>query len=75
MRILEAGCFTPLGVLARVKDGKLHFQATLNDPFGYTSCSISKISNPKEALSQIDNWVKELMGNGGEAIMLQIRNS
>jgi len=73
LKTLEGGCAAPIGALAQIKGKEIHFNGILLSLDGKQKIEINKsvtISNYQQIGK---NLAKEVVNNGGNQIMQQIR--
>ena len=72
LRTLEGGCTAPIGALAEIDESGVSFTGVLNSLDGSIEIRVEKSSeNPIIELGV--KWAKELLGNGGEELMAEIK--
>lgn len=73
LRELEGGCTAPIGALAALKEGQLHFQGVLLSLDGQENLHIAKEVplDKTEGLGAI--WAREILDNGGRELMQRIK--
>ncbi|GLR19114.1 hydroxymethylbilane synthase [Portibacter lacus] len=73
LNLLEGGCSAPIGALAKIKGDQIVFKGSLHDPNGYEAFFVEKTVDKGECLSQVSDWVNEILVAGGDKIMLKIK--
>ncbi len=74
LRVLLGGCSTPISALAKIEDGHVVFQGNILSRDGKQKKEIIKKMSIKEAPNTGAEAAKELLANGGQAILDSIRN-
>ena len=73
LRTLEGGCTAPIGALAEIDESGVSFTGVLNSLDGSIDIRVEKSSeNPIIELGV--KWAEELLANGGEELMVEIKN-
>ena len=74
LRLLEGGCSSPIGALARVEQGQLYFKGEILSLDGSKHVAIEK-SLAAGAYSEglMMSWVEEIKAQGGEEILLELK--
>jgi hydroxymethylbilane synthase len=73
MRTLEGGCTAPIGGYAEVNGDSVSFKGLLSAIDGKDQKGVFKIANLKEARSLGVESAKEILANGGKALMDEIK--
>jgi len=73
LKTLEGGCAAPIGALAQIKDEEIHFNGILLSLEGKQKIEINRSVNISDYLQIGKNLAKEVLNNGGNQIMQQIR--
>lgn len=71
---LLGGCSTPISALAQVKDEKLFFKGNVVSPDGKQKVEIEKSIPLADAINLGFTAAKEILLNGGHAVVERIRN-
>ncbi len=75
LRTLKGGCTAPIGCLAELKGGEIHFRGNLCSPDGLDVFDISGTELVEEA-SELGSLMGEtLLGNGGSRILEQLHKA
>ena len=74
LRALMGGCSMPISALAEIKEGKIYFRGNILSVEGKEKVEVEKIVEIKEAAMLGTIAAKELLDNGGQAIVEAIRN-
>ncbi|MEM8999076.1 MAG: hydroxymethylbilane synthase [Bacteroidota bacterium] len=74
LRYLEGGCTAPIGALAVIKEGTVHFKGCLYSLDGQHKITVEK-NTPLEKINGFGGLcAQEILGSGGTALMKQIKN-
>ena len=73
LRTLMGGCSTPISALAEVKNGNVHFKGNIISIDGKQKVEVSFVVAIKDAADLGVNAANELLQQGGEAIVKEIR--
>ncbi|WP_418497899.1 hydroxymethylbilane synthase [Flagellimonas sp.] len=74
LRTLEGGCTAPIGALAQIKDQKVFFEGVVFSLDGKKKAEIKKEVKLSEAKGFGEVCAKEVLANGGDKLMQEIRN-
>ncbi len=74
LRTLEGGCTAPIGALAQIKDKKVHFKGVVFSLDGKQKIEIKKEVKLSEANNLGKACAEEVLKNGGDKLMQEIRN-
>lgn len=73
LKTLEGGCTAPIGALAQIEEDKIHFRGVLLSLDGKQKIEIEKTNNISEYHSLGKNSALEILANGGNVVMEQIK--
>ncbi len=73
LRTLEGGCTAPIAALATIKDQEISFKGALYSLDGSTEIKVEKTIAVKNAAHFGSVCAAEILNNGGEALMQQIK--
>ena len=73
LRTLEGGCTAPIGAIATINNNQITLQGCLLSLDGKEYLSIEKSTDKKDYLPFGDMCAKELLNNGGAALMKKIK--
>ena len=71
---LEGGCSAPIGAFATITDNELTFQGILNSPDGSREVKVQRSIALEEVHGFGRHCAKEILQNGGDEIMNQIKS-
>jgi len=71
---LMGGCSTPISACAEVKDGQVHFKGNILSPDGHQIAESSSIKPLKDAGDSGFIGAKNILENGGQAIIDKMKN-
>jgi hydroxymethylbilane synthase len=71
---LMGGCSTPISAFAEVKDGQVHFKGNILSPDGHQIAESSSIKPIKDAGDSGFIGAKNILANGGQAIIDKMKN-
>ena len=71
---LMGGCSTPISAFAEVKDGQVHFKGNILSPDGHQIAESSSIKPLKDAGDSGFIGAKNILANGGQAIIDKMKN-
>jgi len=71
---LMGGCSTPISALAEIKDGQVHFKGNILSPDGHQIAESSSIKPIKDAGDSGFIGAKNILANGGQAIIDKMKN-
>ena len=74
LNVLEGGCSAPIGAKADVLNGQIHFHGTLHNPAGTNKVEVKRVADIDDADKLGAEAAAEVLSNGGEAILNEIRN-
>ncbi|MEZ4809981.1 MAG: hydroxymethylbilane synthase [Allomuricauda sp.] len=74
LRTLEGGCTAPIGALAKIEDNVVYFEGVLFSLDGTQKISIEKSIPVSKATDFGKLCAKEVLQNGGDILMQQIKN-
>jgi hydroxymethylbilane synthase len=74
MNVLEGGCSAPIGARAILENGQIHFHGTLHNPSGNKKVEVEKTVSLEQAEALGQDAANEILANGGEAILEEIKN-
>jgi hydroxymethylbilane synthase len=74
LRLLEGGCSSPIGAIAKVIDEKIEFKGGLYSLDGSRAVTIEKRTTRSKALSEITAWAKEILNSGGSEILKELKD-
>lgn len=74
LRTLEGGCTAPIGALAQLENQTVHFEGVLFSLDGKQRLGIKKSVPIKEAEGLGSKCAKEILSQGGDKLMQEIRN-
>ena len=74
LRTLEGGCTAPIGALAKIQDDKLAFKGVLFSLDGKQKLEIERTVSVKNIDGFGENCAKEILNQGGDALMQSIRD-
>jgi len=75
LRTLEGGCTAPIGALAKIVDGILHFEGCLFSLDGKEKIDIKKSIAIADVAAIGKKCATEVLANGGKALMQEIKKS
>ena len=73
MKTLEGGCTAPIGALAKIVGGQLHFKGMLIALDGREQCVVEKSTRSQDFETFGNLCAMELLNNGGARLMKQIK--
>jgi hydroxymethylbilane synthase len=73
LQTLEGGCTAPIGALAEFKQEKIYFKGALFSLDGKQKIEVEKIIHPIKADKLGKSAAKEILANGGKALMKEIK--
>lgn len=73
LRTLEGGCTAPIGAFAKIENEQLHFKGCLHSLDGQEALYIERSVSTSEANGLGEKLARELLDQGGAALMEQIR--
>ncbi len=73
MRTLEGGCTAPIGAIARLKNNNIEFKGMLSSIDGKIQLEVSKIVPLEKATNIGKIAAKEILANGGDKLMEEIK--
>jgi len=68
------GCSTPISAFAEVRDGQVHFKGNILSPDGHQIAESSSIKPIKDAGDSDFIGAKNILVNGGQAIIDKMKN-
>ena len=74
LRTLEGGCTAPIGALAQLNDGTLHFEGVVFSLDGKQKIDIKKEVKLSDAKGIGKTSAEEVLQKGGDKLMQEIRN-
>lgn len=74
LRLLEGGCSSPIGAIAKVIDEKIEFKGGLYSLDGSRAVTIEKRTTRSKALSEITAWANEILNSGGSEILKELKD-
>lgn len=74
LKTLEGGCTAPIGALATVIDNQIRFEGALFSLDGREKIHIEKITEITNYKNFGEECAKEILANGGEAVMEKIKS-
>lgn len=74
LRTLEGGCTAPIGALTQIKEQTVHFEGVLFSLDGKQKIAINKNVPLSEANGLGEQCAKEVLQQGGDKLMQEIRN-
>ena len=74
LRLLEGGCSSPIGAIAKVINEKIEFKGGLYSLDGSRAVTIEKRTTRSKALSEITAWAKEILNSGGSEILKELKD-
>ena len=74
LRLLEGGCSSPIGAIAKVIDEKIEFKGGLYSLDGSRAVTIEKRTTRSKALSEITAWAEEILNSGGSEILKELKD-
>jgi len=75
LKILEGGCTAPIGALAKIHDGQLHFHGALFSLDGSKKIEVEKSVPVSQVTGIGTTCAQEILRNGGRELMQQIKTS
>jgi hydroxymethylbilane synthase len=74
LRLLEGGCSSPIGAIAKVINEKIEFKGGLYSLDGSRAVTIEKRTTRSKALSEITAWANEILNSGGSEILKELKD-
>ena len=74
LRLLEGGCSSPIGAIAKVINEKIEFKGGLYSLDGSRAVTIEKRTTRSKALSEISAWANEILNSGGSEILKELKD-
>lgn len=74
LRLLEGGCSSPIGAIAKVINEKIEFKGGLYSLDGSRAVTIEKRTTRSKALSEISAWANEILNSGGREILKELKD-
>jgi hydroxymethylbilane synthase len=74
LRLLEGGCSSPIGAIAKVINEKIEFKGGLYSLDGSRAVTIEKRTTRSKALSEINAWANEILNSGGSEILKELKD-
>jgi len=74
LRLLEGGCSSPIGAIAKVINEKIEFKGGLYSLDGSRAVTIEKRTTRSKALSEITEWANEILNSGGSEILKELKD-
>lgn len=74
LRLLEGGCSSPIGAIAKVINEKIEFKGGLYSLDGSRAVTIEKRTTRSKALSEITAWANEILNSGGREILKELKD-
>lgn len=74
LRLLEGGCSSPIGAIAKVINEKIEFKGGLYSLDGSRAVTIEKRTTRSKALSEIIAWANEILNSGGSEILKELKD-
>lgn len=74
LRTLEGGCTAPIGALAQIKEQTVHFEGVVFSLDGKQKISLNKSVPLSQANGLGEQCAKEVLQQGGDKLMQEIRN-
>jgi hydroxymethylbilane synthase len=74
LRLLEGGCSSPIGAIAKVINEKIEFKGGLYSLDGSRAVTIEKRTTRSKALSEISAWANEILNSGGGEILKELKD-
>ena len=74
LRLLEGGCSSPIGAIAKVINEKIEFKGGLYSLDGSRAVTIEKRTTRSKALSEISTWANEILNSGGSEILKELKD-
>jgi hydroxymethylbilane synthase len=74
LRLLEGGCSSPIGAIAKVINEKIEFKGGLYSLDGSRAVTIEKRTTQSKALSEISAWANEILNSGGSEILKELKD-
>lgn len=73
LKVLEGGCTAPIGGLAKIVDGKIHFKGALFSIDGKRRIDVEKIVRQDQFEGLGKDCAQEILQNGGAELMKEIK--
>lgn len=74
LKVLEGGCTAPIGALARIMDGHIHFHGALFSLDGKQKIDVEKSLPVAEVENLGKDCALEILNNGGKELMAEIKS-
>ena len=74
LRLLEGGCSSPIGAIAKVINEKIEFKGGLYSLDGSRAVTIEKRTTRSKVLSEITEWANEILNSGGSEILKELKD-
>lgn len=75
LRKLEGGCTAPIGALATIREGIIHFEGVLLSLDGEQRLAVKESCALSDWQHAGITWAEKLLASGGEALMKEIRST
>lgn len=75
LKVLEGGCTAPIGALAKINNGEIHFIGNLYSVDGKEKLEVEKTISVEQWTDLGKNCALEILENGGTALMKTIKDS